>query len=68
MVAHATSSQQVVIACAYQGFVPAEVQKLLPAGFSARRYVAEIRDGEIVAVVAGDPETAVRSFIERAER
>jgi hypothetical protein len=67
LVSHAVAAGEVVISCAYPGYVPEAVLRQLPAGFAARSYVARFEGGKLVAVVAGNPEEVIANLLPRAE-
>jgi hypothetical protein len=55
----AVARGEAVIACAYQGFLPGEIESQLPEGFEARSWAAIIENGKIVRLVPGAPESVV---------
>lgn len=59
----AVESNSVVVACAYQGYVPDEVQAALPAGFKSASYVALFRNGRLERLVPGLPEEAIQTLL-----
>ena len=58
-VKQAVANGEVVVACAYDGWVPKEVAAMLPAGFNAAQYVIAIEDGKIVDIRRGRPESVI---------
>lgn len=64
-VSEAVSSNRMVVACAYQGYLDAEVKAALPQGFNEKRFVAKFVDGELVAVRSGTPEQAIQSLLQQ---
>ena len=62
-VKQAVERDEIVVACAYRGWVPEEVKAALPEGFSARSYVARFENGKLIAVERGLPEQAIQKLL-----
>ena len=59
----AVEANRIVVACAYTGWIPDEVNDALPAGFTARQFVAKFVNGEMVGLATGTPEQAIQSLM-----
>ncbi|MCC6464964.1 MAG: hypothetical protein IT463_06440 [Planctomycetes bacterium] len=55
----AVEQERVVVACAYDTHLPAELSGQLPADRKTRSYVARIVDGRVVSVATGAPEDVI---------
>lgn len=59
----AVAANEIVVACAYTGWIPEEVTAQLPADFNQRSYVAKFVNGELVALEPGYPEDVIAAML-----
>jgi hypothetical protein len=63
-VRQAVERNEIVVACAYEGWVTDDVKAALPRGFKSRSYVAKFVDGRLVGLAQGMPEEAILELLE----
>ena len=56
-----------VVACAYQGWVPEEIKAQLPADFESQSWAAEIHQGKVTRLQVGGAENAVTHLLANTE-
>lgn len=59
----AVEANQIIVACAYTGWIPDDVSEALPAGFNAKQFVAKFVNGEMVGLATGTPEQAIQKLM-----
>ena len=67
-VRRAANEGRAVVACVYQGWVPAEITSQLPEGLNSGSWAAEIVEGRVTRLVQGTPEAIVPQLIASAGR
>ena len=64
---NAVEKGELVVACAYQGWVPEEIKAQLPADFDSQSWAAEIDQGKITRLQVGNAEYAATHLLARLE-